>query len=622
MTNTEKPYTSHLCTFMGREANLKILLPYIETALRINAVDNYWFIDMTRNRSDHELIKRESSRLNELFPGRVHLYNSEERAKIIDDGDKIKDLTGQWDTFYKFLNRFTDKDVIAKCDDDTYFIDVQTLKAAFELRWNNKAPYLMHANAINNGLTAYHQKRLNNTYPDKESEMYPIGGLTGPLFAHPEIACAHHKQFTNDMLDNRNNIEKYAIPNIHFTNRVSINFIFMLGKDRADLSKITRQDEYDTSCKYPQKHDRANMIIGGFLMAHHTYGVQEPVMEELQTHIGYEKLCKVLNDPDTHHEHKSIDTTVNITSAIKKGSNYMFKRWTNNNTHVIKDPDTNLYLRINCRDDDSTRQLFLKAHTDWTPDLKKAALFDISLDPKNPKQMLYTGSNSMLKVPHDLPNDNDRMLSFPVAFFFKGQYMHSKVLFEKQPSGNYVISPKNKPKFSLVPNDPPHPNFVEREPEKAAKMKTLIFFDKNKSHEWEIQKVEGPDVISAEIVRPDDFYKYANDETIATTHNELIPDLAPPKEWIWMVKGYVWEFINIKDDEYKIKLVADDESDMYLNGTDGEIKLTKNADVWTIKKGFLKKNKFIKHKQSGKYIMIDDNGVYLRSKKAPLAFNI
>ena len=166
-----KEYTSHLCTFMGREANLKILLPYIETALQIEAVDNYWFVDMTRKRSDHELIKAESKRLNELFPGRVHLYNSEERGRIIDDSTKIEETIGQWDTFYKFLSRFTDNDIIAKCDDDTYFIDVETLKAAFDLRWANKKPYLMHANAINNGLTAYHQKRLNNVYPDEESKL-------------------------------------------------------------------------------------------------------------------------------------------------------------------------------------------------------------------------------------------------------------------------------------------------------------------------------------------------------------------------------------------------------------------------------------------------------------------
>ena len=87
----EKEYNTHLCTFMGREANLKILLPYIEDALRLEAVDNYWFIDMTRKPSDHKLIKKEQERLNKLFPGRVHIHNHKERSKIINDPEKIKE---------------------------------------------------------------------------------------------------------------------------------------------------------------------------------------------------------------------------------------------------------------------------------------------------------------------------------------------------------------------------------------------------------------------------------------------------------------------------------------------------------------------------------------------------
>ena len=89
----------------------------------------------------------------------MHLYNSEERGKIIDNKEKLAEATKSWETFYKFLKKFKDNDIIAKCDDDTYYIDVETLKAAYEFRWNNKKPYLMHANAINNGLTAYHANR-------------------------------------------------------------------------------------------------------------------------------------------------------------------------------------------------------------------------------------------------------------------------------------------------------------------------------------------------------------------------------------------------------------------------------------------------------------------------------
>jgi hypothetical protein len=616
-----KKHTSHLCTFMGREANLKILLPYIETALQIEAVDNYWFIDMTRKRSDHELIKAESERLNKLFPGRVHLYNSEERAKIIDNAAKIEQTIGQWDTFYKFLSQFTDNDIIAKCDDDTYFIDVETLKAAFDLRWVNKKPYLMHANAINNGLTAYHQKQLNDVYPDEESKMYPIGGLTGPLFAHPEIACAHHKQFTADMLKDRKNIEKYKISNIYFNNRVSINFIFMLGSDRHALSKITRQDEYDTSSKYPQREDRPNMIIGGFLMAHHTYGVQEPVMERLQTHIGYEELSNKINNPNIKHSHKDINLKMNPFSTIKKGSLHLFKSWINKKTHVIKNPKTGLYLAINTKDDDTTRQLFLKSHTDWTDDFQKACLFDISLDGKEP--ILFSNSNMLMKAPIQLKGDKweniegNRCLTFPVQFYFKGQYRHSNMLIKQQPSGNYLISPTSNPDFNLVPNDDPHPNFSKQHPDKAEAMKKLIFLDKNKQHEWEVINIQTKDLTAADIVRPDDFYAYANDETYAVSTDSLLPDLAPPKEWIWMVKGYIWEFINTTGNAYKIKLIADDEEDKYLRYHPvKKINLSSGADLWEVK------DQTIRHFSSKKYIDITSDGVAPSDNAVKLSFDI
>ena len=152
-------YRTHLCTFMGRQENLEILLLYIDRALELGAVDNYWMIDMTRCIDDHEYIYEYQQKLNAKYPGRVHIYNRETRGKELKDLDAIKKGVGSWKTFYKFLDRFNDNDIIAKCDDDTLYIDIETLKAAFKFRWNNKQPYLMHANCINNGLTAYHQHK-------------------------------------------------------------------------------------------------------------------------------------------------------------------------------------------------------------------------------------------------------------------------------------------------------------------------------------------------------------------------------------------------------------------------------------------------------------------------------
>ena len=606
-----KPYTSHLCTFMGREANLKILIPYIDSALKIGAVDNYWFIDMTRKRSDHELIKKLSAELNDKYPGRVHLYNSEERGKIIDDKVKLAEATKSWETFYKFLTRFNDNDIIAKCDDDTYYIDVETLKAAYEFRWNNKKPYLMHANAVNNGLTAYHANK-KGVWKDKESSVYPTGGLTGPLFSHPEIACKHHEQFTKDMCANRDNINKYKLgKNIQFCNRVSINFIFMLGKDRHELSKITYQDEYDTSCKYPQRENRPNVIIGDFTMAHHTYGVQEPIMEELKTHIGYEKLCEKLNSGDIEFENKPIGTKLNATTTIAAKGKMLAKAWVQDNSWLLKNPNTGEYLSLEHKElvNKENNTIALKTNISRSEKVKDACIFNIDFN----KDECVTINNSMMMLKlSDKPE-----LTFPIYQFFQAGYLKNKIKSIRK--GNKVIFKHPSKNLYINPKLPPE-NLLKNDPEAYNKMYKFIVWEE-KEFEWELQKVGNyhNHVIASGIKRPKNFHRVANDETTATSFIEDLPDNNCPREWIWMVKDYVWEMIpSAKENIYKIKLIADDKPDMYLTYQQGQDKLiTGGGDEFEF---IDKAPKYLKHVKTGKYVNVTDDGqVILQPNLAELA---
>lgn len=593
-------YKTHLCTFMGREANLNILLPYIDTCLKLNAVDNYWFIDMTRKRSDHEFIKQASKELNDKYPGRVHLYNSEARAKIIDDGEAIKKASNDWSVFYKFLLKFTDNDIIAKCDDDTYYIDVETLKAAFEYRWKNKRPYLMHANAINNGVTAYHQRKRNIWKGDKET-LYPIGGLTGPLFAHPEVACAHHDQFATDMLKDRNNINKYKLKdNIHFTNRVSINFIFMLGSDRHGLSKITRQDEYDTSCKYPQAEDRPNIIIGDFTMAHHTYGVQEPVMEELKTHIKYQKLSEKLNNNDVEYKHKNITDTYKTTSTIKIGKQYLARAWVENNSYCLQDPKTQLYISIKNVDANNPNGKFLKTRWGSSTDIKDACIFNI--DMKSPNCIWINNSIQIIRHPD---KDKDQEAAGMGYTFFQGLYTKSKLHVTK--NGDSVkIKPLGKDEYTLSPAVLPDKIPLDDN------RRSLLFWSKKNDFNWTLVPVHqfNNQVIPMTIHRPKDWFDNTNDETHAVSNIGSLPDNKAPRDYIWMVKDYIWEFISKGNDEYVIKLIADDKSDLYLG------KIGKTQAVGTVgapQKWRLVKNK-LQHVPTKKNIGIESNGVILSDK--------
>jgi hypothetical protein len=601
---------------MGRETNLKILIPYIDSALKIGAVDNYWFIDMTRKRSDHELIKKLSAELNDKYPGRVHLYNSEERGRIIDDKDKLAEATKSWETFYKFLRRFNDSDIIAKCDDDTYYIDVETLKAAYELRWENKKPYLMHANAINNGLTAY-QMNKKGIFNDNESAMYPSGGLTGPLFSHPEIACKHHEQFTRDILANHDNINKYKLgKNIQFCNRVSINFIFMLGKDRHELSKITYQDEYDTSCKYPQRENRPNVIIGDFTMAHHTYGVQEPVMEELKTHIGYEKLCEKLNGGDVQFENKPISTQLNATTTIAVNGKMLARAWVEKNSFVLKDPKSGKYVSFAHETIEQGPNKVLRTIFDRSDDIKHACVFNADLDKIG---NIYLNNNTqLLRTPADDNKPSEQAI--PTPRFFQGTYLKNSVKFERQPNGNYIIRDTQKPKYVLTSGNPG----AHLEPDVFKKIAGFVLFksDDVTPHEWELILLRqyADSVVAMNIKRPGNFRAVANDETIATSNIEGLPNNNASREWIWMVKDYVWEMVPTpKEGIFKIKLVADDKPDMYLFYQQAQDKLITGSGGDEFE--FVDKApKYLKHVKTGKYVNVTDDGqVVLQSNFAELA---
>ena len=617
-----KPYTTHLCTFMGREANLKILIPYIDKALEMNAVDNYWFIDMTRKRSDHELIKKLSAELNVKYPGRVHLYNSEERGKIIDDKEKLAEATQSWETFYKFLRRFNDNDIIAKCDDDTYYIDVETLKAAYEFRWNNKKPYLMHSNCINNGLPAYHGNK-KGIWKDKETAMYPRGGLTGPLFSHPEIACKHHEQFTTDMLKNREHINKYKLnKNIQFCNRISINFIFMLGSDRHELSKITYQDEYDTSSKYPQRENRPNVIIGDFTIAHHTYGVQEPVMEKLKTHVGYEKLCKALTSPDMVLEHKSINTDLNATTTINAGNKLLARAWVEDNSYIIQDPDTDEYLCIRHDDIDQAHSTAQKSNPDVTKNIKNACIFNIDVEENAP--IYYHNSTSLLKSLVNCTNNGE--MTFPFAVFFQGNYKKMTYVCEKQKNGNYIIRCGSQREYFLTRKDPERIKSLKTKDELAFnKLRTSLFVcNKNnmsvqQDKQWRLIPLKQfvNTCVPMTIKRPSNFSRVGNDETIATSQIDNLPNNDTTREWIWMVKDYIWEFVPTnKKDIYHIKLVADDKDDLYLGHKRGQVETGPKKHLWL----YDQKKNTLQHVRTGMYLTIQNTTVTLSKK--PIKLNI
>jgi len=604
---------------MGREENLNMLLRYVERALEIDALDNYWMIDMTRNTDDHELIYREQQRLNERFPGRVHIYNREKRAEELKDLDAIKSGVGSWKTFYEFLTRFDDTDVIAKCDDDTLYFDVETLRGAFEFRWKNKQPYLMHANCINNGVTSYHQHK-QGMWDTQETHLYPNCGLTGPLFSFPEIACEHHAKFAEDLIQDENNVDKYRLgKNIAFAQRVSINFIFMLGSDRDTLSTIDLQDEYETSSKKPQQQDRCNYIIGDFVAVHHTYGVQEPVMEELGTIDKYSALAESIFSKPCEHTNKSICMNHGVTGpVVNDQGQYLAVHPATNNTYVLQHQYSGMYIscmankkeRIQFDKDRNkipTGTFMLENMLFATEDINEAVLMEVNLD-SDSTLLEFTNSNKLIRtggsrkeLNENYTPDKNFFGGHMIAKFFQGGYKTELVNFIEQEDGSYVIQSNTHKDYYLCAKINKDTGRINTRYDKTDTPDKYILHSKREHHSK---------VVCIDIKRCED--NVMND---GTTYKIVDTDehINKPREYYWMVDHYIWEFIE-EGDAHVIKLVADDRDDAYLDVVDGEVKISKQPRKWCIK------NDTIQHVDSGLFLIIQ-NKIGLSEQPVSLSFS-
>jgi hypothetical protein len=562
-------FTVNLCTFMGREHNIRILLPYIEKALEVNAIDRYYMIDMTRKMSDHELIHAEQKRLSEKYADRVFIVNGEKQKKLLQSGEKIEG--GDWSPFYSFLDTFSDNDIIIKCDDDTMFIDVDTLRAAAELRWKNQTPFLMHANTINNGICAYHQQKKNIwRFPVKGMGTYPYTGLTGPLFAdRGELASQCHKQFTSDLIEDPKNLERYKLKeNIYFANRVSINFIFMLGKDRHELKKISTQDEYLTSSKLPQKFDRPNMIIGDFVVVHHSYGAQEELLEKEQTIKLYEKLVK---EQATHAKPRGITNTSNKTSPIKIGGDYLTASCLDKDALLLQHDRTGKYLIV-----EGFKQEIFKFKVKGDPkskysmgEFRMANKLKLSEKPNSH----WVHDNNTLRIGCDLirsdmPKANKKQYgTFLTNYFYRESHKKNTIFLEEKENGLFYIKDKNG--FYLIAGRRGQiyfQNIEEKFIERAHLWRIKNFADKTNS------------VFTCKVDRSG-LDEVENDPTHATIGDGL--PLYIPRGYWWSLKNHLWEFIKIGGKNFHIKVINDEIEPCYLASANNLLRTCSKPYKWS-----------------------------------------
>ena len=335
------------CVFLGREKNMKILHYYLEEALKNDIINEYHMFDFSRNNDDHLFIMNEFNRLKLIYNNKIYLHNYDDNEIIL----KKKRVKTNWNPFYKTISKWSDNDIVIKCDDDILFIDINSLKNAINDRIKDKISFLIHSNCINNGVCAYYQKDL---FPKLKNELnnYPTGGIMGVLFEKPELSYALHNQFLTDLLMDMTNLNKYILDDIYISTRISINFILINGSDLKYLENVSIDDEYEVSSLIPEKLLRPNKIKGDLITSHLSYTFQDKILlNRPELLLNYQKITNkyIIQIKDILQKNiQSIIPKINF-----KNNFFKVKSWINENHYYIKCIDNNKskYLYIDYEED-------------------------------------------------------------------------------------------------------------------------------------------------------------------------------------------------------------------------------------------------------------------------------
>lgn len=180
-------------------------------------------------------------------------------------------------------------DVILKCDDDIVYFDVDKLSDFIAFRRQNENYFLVSANVVNNGVCAYFQQSMGAIPREAMICELPPGGLCGSLWSEGAKADALHKLFLKDP-------SSFAVGDggaIVWNERISINFIALLGRDLIHIPDVSPDDEHDLCYGVRKRAQKQNCIFPQFVAAHLSFWKQDAEMKVAEVLAGYDALAAV-----------------------------------------------------------------------------------------------------------------------------------------------------------------------------------------------------------------------------------------------------------------------------------------------------------------------------------------
>ncbi len=191
---------------------------------------------------------------------------------------------------YARQGREYQNDVILKCDDDIVFVDLEGLRRFIAYRRLHPEYFMLSANVVNNGVCAHYQQ-LAGLIPRELLELeLPPHGLCGTLWGSAAMAETLHAHF----LANPTRFTGTAMGLTEWRERLSINFIALLGTDLVHIPDIMWDDEDFLSYGGRIRARKPNAIFGPFCVSHLSFMAQDGGMDHARLLDGYGGLAERL----------------------------------------------------------------------------------------------------------------------------------------------------------------------------------------------------------------------------------------------------------------------------------------------------------------------------------------
>ena len=178
--------------------------------------------------------------------------------------------------------------VILKCDDDIVYFDLDKLEEFVSFRRSREDFLLVSANVVNNGVCAFFQQRSGIIPPDDDAFELPPEGLCGSLWSEGAKAERLHRLFLNRPA-------RFTVAGgdpIVWNQRISINFVALLGKDLGFVPDVMRDDEHDLCYGVRKRAKKLNCIFPQFVASHLSFWKQDASMNVQEIIGAYDALAR------------------------------------------------------------------------------------------------------------------------------------------------------------------------------------------------------------------------------------------------------------------------------------------------------------------------------------------